>query len=154
MILDAETGRISDVNPFLFKLLGFSHDEMIGKTVDELSPFKDIESNRVMLQRLQEDGYVRYDDLPLETRDGRRVAVEFVSNVYQVGDSKAIQCNIRDITERKRENEARRTSEARYRTLFDYAPDGIVIADSESCYLDANASMCRMLGYTRMRLSG
>jgi PAS domain S-box-containing protein len=154
LILDAETGRISDVNPFLFKLLGFSHDEMIGKTVGELSPFRDIESNRVMLQRLQEDGYVRYDDLPLETRDGRRVAVEFVSNVYQVGDSKVIQCNIRDITERKRENEARRTSEARYRTLFDYAPDGIVIADSESCYLDANASMCRMLGYTRDEFIG
>ena len=54
-----------------------------------------------MLERLQKDGYVRYEDLPLETRDGRRIAVEFVSNVYQAGDNKVIQCNIRDITERK-----------------------------------------------------
>ena len=74
---------------------------MVGKTVGELSPFKDIESNKVMLERLQKDGYVRYEDLPLETRDGRHIAVEFVSNVYQAGDSKVIQCNIRDITERK-----------------------------------------------------
>ena len=102
LILEAETGRINDVNPFLVELLGFSYREIVGKTVGELSPFKDIESNKVMLERLQEQGYVRYEDLPLETADNRRVAVEFVSNVYQVGDKKVIQCNIRDITERKR----------------------------------------------------
>src|SRR3984957_3367710 len=106
LILDVDTGRITDVNPFLFHLLGFSRSEMIGKTVGELSPFKDIESNKTMLERLQKDGYVRYDDLPMETRDGRHIAVEFVSNVYQAGDSKVIQCNVRDITARKRaENE-------------------------------------------------
>jgi PAS domain S-box-containing protein len=102
LILDVHTGRISDVNPFLYQLLGFSLSEMVGKTVGELSPFKDIESNQIMLERLQKDGYVRYEDLPLETRDGRRIAVEFVSNVYQAGDKKVIQCNVRDITERKR----------------------------------------------------
>jgi PAS domain-containing protein len=63
LILDMHTGCITDVNPFLFKLLGFSRKEMIGKTVGELSPFKDIEANRVMLERLQEHGYVRYEDL-------------------------------------------------------------------------------------------
>ncbi len=75
LILDADTGRINDVNPFLIKLLGFSHGEMIGKTVGELSPFKDVVSNQAMLERLQQYGYVRYEDLPLETRDGRRIAV-------------------------------------------------------------------------------
>ena len=102
LLLDVGTGRITDVNPYLFKLLGFSHDEMVGKTVGELSPFKDIVSNQAMLERLQQDGYVRYEDLPLKTKDGRHIAVEFVSNVYQAGDKKVIQCNIRDITERKR----------------------------------------------------
>jgi PAS domain S-box-containing protein len=101
LILDVGTGRITDVNLFLFHLLGFSRAEMIGKTVGELSPFKDIESNQVMLERLQKDGYVRYDNLPLETRDGKHIAVEFVSNVYQAGDHNVIQCNVRDITERK-----------------------------------------------------
>jgi PAS domain S-box-containing protein len=101
LILDVDTGRITDVNPFLVKLLGFSHSEMVGKTVGELSPFKDIKSNQAMLERLQQEGYVRHEDLPLETRDGRKIAVEFVSNVYQVGDKNVIQCNIRDITDRK-----------------------------------------------------
>ena len=75
---------------------------MVGKTVGELSPFKDIEPNKVMLGRLQKEGYVRYENLPLKTRDGRHIAVEFVSNVYQAGDHNVIQCNIRDITVRKR----------------------------------------------------
>ncbi len=109
LILDVDTGRISDANPFLVQLLGFSHSEMVGQTVGELSPFKDIESNQAMLERLQKHGYVRYENLPLETRDGRKIAVEFVSNVYAAGDKKVIQCNIRDITERKRaENEIHR----------------------------------------------
>jgi PAS domain S-box-containing protein len=101
LLLDVDTGRITDVNPFLVELLGFSHDEMVGKTVGELSPFKDFVSNQAMLERLQKDGYVRYEDLPMETRDGCKKAVEFVSNVYQAGDKKVIQCNVRDITERK-----------------------------------------------------
>ncbi len=102
LILDVDTGRITDVNPFLEELLGFSHGEMIGQTVGDLSPFKDLVSNQAMLERLQKHGYVRYEDLPLETKDGRHIAVEFVSNVYQAGDKQVIQCNIRDITERKR----------------------------------------------------
>jgi len=106
LILEVETGRITDVNPFLTNLLGFSRSEMLGKTVGEVSPFKDIEPNQAMLERLQKVGCVRYDDLPLETRDGRHVAVEFVSNVYQAGTKKVIQCNVRDITERKQAEKA------------------------------------------------
>jgi len=108
LILDADTGCITDANPFLSRLLGFSFREMIGKTVGELSPFKDLVSNQAMLSRLQKHGYVRYDDLPLETKDGRKIAVEFVCNVYQAGDKKVIQCNIRDITKRKQAESATR----------------------------------------------
>jgi PAS domain S-box-containing protein len=102
LILDVETGRINEVNPFLCKLLGFSQSEMVGKTVGEMSPFTDVVTNRAMLERLQKDGHIRYENLPLETKDGREIAVEFVCNVYQAGDKKVIQCNIRDIRQRKK----------------------------------------------------
>ncbi len=109
MTLDVETGRISDVNPFLVELLGLSHSEMVGKTVGELTPFKNIESNLAMLERLKQHGYGRHEDLLSEKGGDRPIAVEFVSTVYQAGDREMIQCNIRDITERKRaEGEIRR----------------------------------------------
>jgi len=82
--------------------VGFYRSEMVGQTVGELSPFKDFVSNQAMLEQVQKDGYVRYEDLPLETSDGRQIAVEFVSNSYECGEQKVIQCNIREITRRKR----------------------------------------------------
>jgi formate hydrogenlyase transcriptional activator len=101
LILDAETGQISDVNPFLVEMLGYSHEDFLGKKLWEIGAFKDIEASKAAFLELQSKGYVRYNDLPLETKDGRPMAVEFVSNVYLVNHHKVIQCNIRDITERK-----------------------------------------------------
>lgn len=105
LILDAETGMVVDVNPFLIEILNSSHELLVGKKVWELGFFKDIFANQDKFAELQEKGYVRYDNLPLESDDGRRRDVEFVSNVYLVGDKKVAQCNIRDITERKRAQE-------------------------------------------------
>ncbi len=85
LILDAETGEIDDVNPFLADLVGYSHDELIGKKLWELGPFRDLLASQETFSELKARGYVRYEDLPLQTRDGRTVAVEFVSNTYLVG---------------------------------------------------------------------
>ena len=101
LILDAETGQITDVNPFIIKMLGYSHEELLGKKLWEIGTFRDIEASKATSSELKSEGYVRYNDLPLETKDGRTIAVEFVSNVYLVNHHKVIQCNIRDITERK-----------------------------------------------------
>jgi two-component system cell cycle sensor histidine kinase/response regulator CckA len=51
-------------------------------------------------------------------------------------------------------DEALRASEVRYRSLFEYAPDGILIADREGRYIDANLAMCTMLGYSHAELVG
>jgi len=102
LILNAETGMVVDVNPFLIELLGFSHEEFLGKKIWELGFFKDIVANQDNFTELQQKGYVRYEDMALETRNGQRCEVEFVSNVHLVNHHKVIQCNIRDISERKR----------------------------------------------------
>lgn len=102
LILDAETGMIVDVNPFLVELLGYSHGEFLGKKVWELGLLKDLFTNQVKFTELQHKEYVRYENLPLETAQGGRIEVEFVSNVYLVNQQKVIQCSIRDISERKR----------------------------------------------------
>ncbi|WP_238602802.1 hybrid sensor histidine kinase/response regulator [Fimbriiglobus ruber] len=102
LIVDAVSRQVFDVNPFLANLLGYRHDELLGKELWEIGLFRDVESNKAAFRTLQEKGYIRYDDLPLATKDGRPIQVEFVSNVYDVGRDRVIQCNIRDITERKR----------------------------------------------------
>jgi len=102
LILDAATGRVVDVNPFLMRLLNYTYAELYGKHIWELGAFKDIAASRESFQVLQENEYIRYEDLPLKTRNGQPVAVEFVSNVYEVDHTQVIQCNIRDITRRKR----------------------------------------------------
>jgi diguanylate cyclase (GGDEF)-like protein/PAS domain S-box-containing protein len=112
LILDAKTGAITDVNPFLINLLGFSRDEFIHKKLWEVGAFKDIEASQDAFQALQHDEYIRYKDLPLRAKDGRLIPVEFVSNVYPEGGRKVIQCNIRDISERKHVQDALLRSEA------------------------------------------
>ncbi|MFO8022810.1 MAG: PAS domain S-box protein, partial [Perlabentimonas sp.] len=101
LILDAETGKIVDVNPFLIDLLGYTKQNFIEKSIWEIGTFQDIYENKEKFLELQQKEYVRYEDLPLVTSDGREIHVEYVSNVYLVKNKKVIQCQIRDITARK-----------------------------------------------------
>jgi PAS domain S-box-containing protein len=101
LILDADTGKVVDVNPFLVRLLGYPYDTLCGKHIWDIGVFKDIAASKEAFQTLQDHEYIRYEDLPLKTHYGHPVDVEFVSNVYQVDNNRVIQCNIRDITERK-----------------------------------------------------
>ena len=101
LILDAKTGMITDVNPFLVELLGYSKKQFFEKAIWEIGFLKDIVANKDKFIELQQKEIVRYENLPLETADGRKINVEFISNVYLVADNKVIQCIVRDISERK-----------------------------------------------------
>src|SRR3984893_3416049 len=100
LILDADSGKIIDVNPFLLDLLDYPFESVIGLQLWEIGLFKDIAANQAAFEKLQTEEYIRYENLPLRTKTGREIQVEFVSNVYFVGPAKVIQCNIRDITAR------------------------------------------------------
>jgi PAS domain S-box-containing protein len=100
LILDANSGEIMDVNPFLIDLLDYPFEELRGRKLWEIGEFKDIAANRSAFDTLQQNEYIRYENLPLRRRDGKQIQVEFVSNVYWVEADKVIQCNIRDITAR------------------------------------------------------
>jgi len=113
LIVDAVTGRIQDANPFIEQTLGYRQDELVGKELWEIGFFQDIAASRMAFEELQQKGYIRYDHLPLATKSGKRVEVEFVSNVYQVDQQQVAQCNIRDITERTRlEHQAQEQAQA------------------------------------------
>ncbi|MDP2137205.1 MAG: PAS domain S-box protein, partial [Candidatus Didemnitutus sp.] len=148
LILDAATGMVVDVNPFLVQLLGYSHEAFLGKKVWELGFLRDIVANEANFVELQQQEYIRYENLPLETSDGRRIEAEFVSNVYQVNSQKVIQCNIRDITDRVRAEAALRASEDRYRDLVEHSQDLICTHDLQGKLLSVNLTAARVLGYS------
>lgn len=102
LLLDAQTGKITDVNQFLFNLLGYTREELLGKTLWELGFSKDIKASKAAFAVLQQNDYVRYDNLPLESKNGQSLEVEFISNAYLVGAQRVIQCNVRDVSNRKR----------------------------------------------------
>jgi PAS domain S-box-containing protein len=101
LILNAATLKITDVNPFMTELLGYSRDEFLGKELWEIGLFSDKDASQQAFRELQVSGYLRYEDLPLQSRAGKVRQVEFVSNVYEEDSHQVIQCNIRDITDRK-----------------------------------------------------
>jgi PAS domain S-box-containing protein len=147
LILDARTGQITDVNPFLVNLLGYSYDEFVGMPLWEIGPFKDTKECKLAFLELQEKEYIRYESLPLETKDGRSVAVEFVSNVYGSNGTKVIQCNIRDITKRKQAEDARRRSDEKTRRFFEANPAGSYVASPDGRLTTCNSAFARMLGF-------
>jgi PAS domain S-box-containing protein len=103
LILDADTGQVVDANPFMKKLLGYSQEEFLGKKLWEIGPFKGEAASKLAFAELQRADCIRYEGLPLETKEGLRVEVEFISNAYLAEKKQLIQCNIRNITERKRQ---------------------------------------------------
>jgi two-component system, cell cycle sensor histidine kinase and response regulator CckA len=160
LILDARTGFILDVNPFLISLLDYSREDFIGKTLWDIGPFRQIQESKAAFRELQQKEYIRYEDLPLETRSGRRVYVEFVSNVYGVNGERVIQCNIRDITARKESERilaaqaielARQAEDLEYKTMMlqsvlDSMTEGLVVADAQGSIVIWNPAASKMFG--------
>jgi PAS domain S-box-containing protein len=100
LLLNADTAQIEDVNPYLIKLLGYSHEQLLGKKLWEIGCFQDTAISKEAFAELQERHYIRYENMPLRTEDGKVIAVEFVSSVYDCEGIPVIQCNIRDNTKR------------------------------------------------------
>jgi PAS domain S-box-containing protein len=106
LILDPVTRKITDANPFMSELLGYSHAELLGRELWEIGLLKDERASRSAFRELQKNHFIRYEDLPLQTKAGRRHEVEFVSNIYEEDGRQVIQCNIRDITQRRQIEQA------------------------------------------------
>ena len=179
LILDAETGMVVDVNPFLIELLTVTREVFLGKKVWELGFFKDAIANEENFRELQQKGYVRYEDMALEGFDGQRHEVEFVSNVYLVHDQKVVQCNIRDISERvkaaaeigklnvdleqrvlnrtaelEKSNRALQVSAAYTRSLLEASLDPLVTISAEGKITDVNEASIAVTGVARAQLIG
>lgn len=150
LLINARSGQIEDANPYLTTMLGYSCAELLGKKLWDVGAFIDIAKSTEMFQRLQEEGYVRYSDLPLKTRAGVLISVEFVSNAYECAGVRVIQCNIRNITEQRlAEDQVRKLS-----MVVEQSPVAIVIANLAGEIEYVNAALLRNSGYLEDELIG
>ena len=149
-------GVIETWNKGAERIFGYAADEIVGTSILRLIPDDRQDEENQILEKIRRGESVKPFETVRRTKTGRWLDVSITASPIRdttgtvIGASKVA----RDITERKRAEAALRASEGRYRALFDYAPDGILIADPQSRYLDANPSVCRMLGYTREELVG
>jgi two-component system cell cycle sensor histidine kinase/response regulator CckA len=155
LLVDPDTRKIIDANPFMAQLLGYDRDELVGKELWEIGLLRDEEQSKEAFRILQEAGSIRYEDMPLKSKDGRAHDVEFVSNVYKEGDRNVIQCNIRDITERKRAEIAVRNAEERFRLMVESVEDYAIFSTDRQGLIDSwNTGAERVFGYTDPEIIG
>ncbi len=148
LILDAISSKIVDSNPFMTELLGYSHDDFLGKELWEIGLFKDEQASRANFRELEEKGYIRYENLPLRSVTGKEVEVEFVSNIYLAGDHDVIQCNIRDISERRSLERELKDHESRFRTLVEQVKDyAIFMTDPQRRATSWNEGVQQIFGF-------
>lgn len=151
LLVDFASGTIIDVNQFFINLLGFPKKYFIGKALWKIGAFKHIVTSEKSFSILRKKRYIRFEDLPLEARDGEKIDVEFIANAYRLDGTEIIQCNIRDITQRKKQaKEARlalEESERRFRDLFATSRDSVFISSPQGNWIDCNDAAVKMFGY-------
>jgi PAS domain S-box-containing protein len=150
LILDAETGDIRDVNPALASMLGVSNAELVDTPIWEAGAFKDVVCNRAKFQQMQHAGYARYEHLSLETRAGRKITVEFVSNIYLAANRNVIQCNVRDVTEREQAEE----TAFRLAAIVNSSEDAIIGKTLQGIITSWNPGAEKVFGYTAKEAVG
>lgn len=151
LILDGETGFIVDVNPYLLKMLGYTHEELVGKELWEIGVFKNIADSKDAFTQLQNNGYIHFEDMPLESKTRKSINVEFVSNVYMEDKVKVIQCNIRDITQRKNVDASLKEKVAelhRMATVVSDSNDAVIMHDFDGKILAWNRGAKETYGYS------
>jgi PAS domain S-box-containing protein len=146
LLLDPKTRQITEANPFMLNLLGYTYEQLIGKELYEIGLLKDRSKSRDMVTKLKKTHEVRYENLPLKARSGKQQAVEVVANLYQENGRPVIQCNIRDITARKIAEDILRRSEALFSSLIGQAPVGVYVVDSHFRLLQVNPTALPVFG--------
>ncbi|MFA6194995.1 MAG: PAS domain S-box protein [Patescibacteria group bacterium] len=152
LILDAESGEIKEVNPYLIDMLGYSRKKFLQKKLWEIGLFKDIVASKKSFEELKRKKYIHYENLPLRTKAGQAIHVEFVSNVYSIDHSEVIQCNIRDISARYDAEQEIANNEARFRAIYEDNPIAIVLINLDNGFIGGNQAAIGLWGYSEAEL--
>ena len=146
LIWSRQTSRLHDVDPSFKPTI----EEAVGFCIPEARPMVE-----AAIQAAITEGTPWDFEVPMVTATGRRIWTRVQGYVeLEHEQPRHLMGAVQDITEYRQARLAMEQNEARYRALFEYAPDGILILDARGYYVDANARVCHMLGYTREEIVG
>lgn len=154
VLVEADSGDIIDINPSFLAMAGYTRDELMGSKLWQVDPFQNTDAIQVIFKELRNQDHIYYDDLPLETKKGRRIPVEIVGSAHTIGNRKILQYTIRDISRRKAIEDELWKSESRFRALFRKAAIGIAIVDVSGDIIECNPALEKMLGYSEKEMTG
>ena len=150
LLVNPGTRKITDANPFMTKMLGYTRKQLVGKELFEIGLLKDEVASQEMFRKLKRKHEVRYEDLPLESQGGRHQEVEVVANLYQEDGHAVIQCNIRDITQRKQAELAL----SRLAAIVEFSDDAIIGKDLKGIITSWNNGAEKIFGYSAREMVG
>ncbi len=155
LVCDAETEKLTDVNPYFLELTGYGREQLIGCRLSEMETFRHSrEANRIVSEARSQE-VVRYEDVRLITIDGRGIDAELVANRYSVGSQQVVQINLRDVTKRNQAVQDLRESEGRFRLLVDSVRDyALFQMDLSGRITSWNSGAERLLGYSESEIMG
>jgi two-component system CheB/CheR fusion protein len=155
LIVDAESERVVDVNPFVFELTGYGRELWVGRRLAEVDAFLNKDAAAGIVSEARSSEVVRYDRMYLRDRAGRSRQADMIANRYSIGGQQIVQINIRDVTARNEAFETLRKSEERFRLFVDSVKDyALVQLDIDGNISSWNTGAERMLRYTEREIIG
>lgn len=150
IVIQATDWTITDVNPATVEILGYDRDVLIGRDPMEMGLFADPDQYRRAQRRVTKEGQFRNVEFDLRRRDGTVIVCEATAAFQRDADdeAEALYTIFRDVTDRKRVQEALAESERRYRRLFEESRDAIVLTTSDGTIVDANGAAEALFGYS------
>ncbi|MFZ3057635.1 MAG: PAS domain S-box protein [Minisyncoccales bacterium] len=153
ILVNFKTGLILDVNQYLIDLFGFPKQTILGKHLWEANFLKGFVS-KSKFSIVREKEYVYFKDLSLKKKSGEDIIIEFVANAYRVNGEKVIQCNIRDVTERKEAEEELRKSQKEMADIINFLPDATLVINKEGRVIVWNRAIEKMTGIPAQKIIG
>ena len=150
-----QEGRFLEVNEGFLRALGYQRDEVIGKTSLELGLPTSPAGREQFLAPIRQHGSVRDMELDMRTKSGVVLNTLFSCEAVDIGGQQCLITAFMDITRRKRNEEALRESEAKFRTIFENAPLSMSINRiSDRVYLDVNRKFVESAGASQSEILG
>jgi formate hydrogenlyase transcriptional activator len=157
VVTDAE-GRITSINSQVERLFGFGRQQLIGQSVEILVPERFHPRHPSHRNAYQTHASVRPMggglDLFGKRMDGSEFPVDIMLSPMETPEGRVVISVTRDVSDRKKAEEAIRRSEAQFRALFEFSPDAIIASDRGGRITEVNARVESMFGYQRGELVG